>query len=423
MTNTPVADVRGSTPFRLGYVASHAYRLTFEINEIVEVLRCRPDTRIYSFYRSRGRVTQPERVSEIPSEIVTWSCGRILAALFFFCTRSPRRLAQSAFALAWASKSNPVYWVKNAAVVLISLPFLADARKHGVTHLHADFGSSPATIAWIGSRLLGTGFSIRYHAFDIHINTLGWRDPLHRRKLRDADLVVVVHHDGIRHLRRRAPEVDPEKFRMIRISVVFHPLPKSERPAGEPLVLAAGNLKPQKGFDVLVRAAGILAERNVAFRLRILGDGPERARLTELVRALGIEDKTEMPGYYRHLDFARHLAEAAVLVVPSRITASGVRDGLPTVIPEAWLSRTAVIAAPVSGIPEVVTDGETGLIFSVEDADALADCIARLLANDGLRARLADNGYERSLAEFSPEKNVGELLREIESHARRAGVA
>jgi glycosyltransferase involved in cell wall biosynthesis len=93
------------------------------------------------------------------------------------------------------------------------------------------------------------------------------------------------------------------------------------------------------------------------------------------------------------------------------------------VIPEAWLSRTAVIAAPVSGIPEVVTDGETGLIFPVEDADALADCIARLLANDELRARLADNGYERSLAEFSPEKNVGELLREIKSHTRRAGVA
>jgi glycosyltransferase involved in cell wall biosynthesis len=326
-------------------------------------------------------------------------------------------------ALAWASKSNPVYWVKNAVVFLISLPFLADAQEHGVTHLHADFGSSPATIGWIGSRLLGTGFSIRYHSFDIHLNTLGWRDPLRRRKLRDADLVVAVHHDGIRHLRRQAPEVDPGKFRMIRVSAVFQPLPKPERPSEPPLVLAAGNFVPAKGFDVLVRAAGILVERNVAFRLRILGDGPERARLTELVRAQGIEDKTEMPGFYRHVDFARHLAEAAVLVVPARITASGVREGLPTVIPEAWLSRTPVIAAPVGGIPEVVADGETGLIFPVEDADALADCIARLFASDELRARLAENGYERSLAEFSPEKNVGELLREIESHTRRVEVS
>ena len=423
MTNTPVADIRGSTPFRLGYVASHAYRLTFEINEIVEVLRRRPDTRVYSFYRLRGRITQPERVREIPSEIVTWSYALIIEALFFFCLRSPWRLAQSAFALAWASKSNPVYWFKNAAVFLISLPLLADARKHGVTHLHADFGSSPATIAWIGSRLLGTGFSIRYHAFDIHLNKLGWRDPLRRRKLRDADLVVVVHHDGIRHLRRRAPDVDPGKFKMIRVCVVFHSLPKPERPTGTPLVLAAGNFKPQKGFDVLVRAAGILAERNVAFRLRILGEGPERERLTELVRAGGIEDKTEMPGFYRHVDFARHLAEAAVLVVPSRITDSGVRDGLPTVIPEAWLSRTAVVAAPVGGIPEVVLDGETGLIFPVEDAHALADCIARLLSSDELRARLANNGYECALSEFSPDKNVNELLREIESHARRVEVA
>jgi glycosyltransferase involved in cell wall biosynthesis len=360
-------------------------------------------------------VIQAERVREVRSEIVTWSCRRGLEAVLYFLARSPWRLAKTALALAWASAPNPVYWVKNAAVFWISLPILADARRHGVTHLHADFGSSPATVAWIGSRLLGTGLSIRYHSFDIHLDTIGYRDPLRRRKLRDADLVFAVHQDGIRHLRRRAPDVDPGKFKMIRVSVAFEPLPKPERPAGPPLVIAAGNLVPAKGFDVLVNAAGILAERGIDFRLRILGEGPERDRLTGLVRARGIEDRTELPGFYRHVDFARHLSEAAVLVAPARVTGSGVREGLPTVIPEAWLSRTAVIAAPVGGIPEVVVDGETGLIFPSEDADALADCIARLLASDELRRRLADNGCARALSEFSPEKNVGALLFEIES--------
>ena len=306
---------------------------------------------------------------------------------------------------------------------LVSLPLLADARRHGVTHLHADFGSSPATIAWIGSRLLGTGFSVRYHSFDIHLNTLAWRDPLRRRKLRDADLVAVVHRDGIAHLRWRAPDVDPAKFKMIRISVAFRPLPKPERLPEPPLVLAAGNFVPAKGFDVLVKAAAVLAERKVAFRLRILGDGPERGRIRAIARANGMEERIEMPGFYRHGDFARHLAEAAVFVVPARIARSGVREGLPTVIPEAWLSRTPVIAAPVGGIPEVVVDGETGLLFSAENAKALADAIARLLASDGLRARLAENGYDRAIAEFSPERNAGELLREIESHTRPAAVS
>ena len=417
MTKPRRQELRRPPEFKLGYVASHAFRLTFEINEIIEILRRRPDTRIYSFYGPKGAIQQ-ERVREVPAEIVTWSPRGVLSGLAYFAARSPRRLCAAAAALAWASKSNPVYWFKNAIVFFVSLPMLADAQRHGVTHLHADFGSSPATIAWIGSRLLGTGFSIRYHSFDIHLNTLAWKDPLRRRKLRDADLVAVVHRDGIAHLHWRAPEVESAKFKMIRISVAFHPLPKQKPLPEPPLVLAAGNFVPAKGFDVLARAAAVLAERKVAFRLRILGDGPERDRIRAFARANGLADKIEMPGFYRHGDFPRHLAEAAVFVVPARIMPTGVREGLPTVIPEAWLSLTPVIAAPVGGIPEVVIDGETGLLFPAEDEKGLADAIARLLASAELREKLARNGYDRAIAEFSPERNVGELLREIESHTR-----
>jgi colanic acid/amylovoran biosynthesis glycosyltransferase len=413
-------ELREPPVFKLGYVAFHAYRLTFEINEIVEILRRRPDTRVYSFYRPRGAIQQ-DRVREVPAEIMSWSLRGMLSGLAYFCARSPGRLAGAAAALAWESKSNPVYWVKNGFVFLAALPLLADARRHGVTHLHADFGASSATIAWIGSRLLGTGFSIRYHSFDIHDNRLGWRDPLRRRKLGDADLVVVVHRDGIAHLRWGAPDVDPGKFRMIRISVAFQPLPKPERLPEPPLVLAAGNFVAAKGFDVLARSAAVLAERKIAFRMRILGDGPERGRIRAIGRANGMEERIELPGFYRHGDFPQHLAEAAVLVVPARITRTGLREGLPTVIPEAWLSRTPVIAAPVGGIPEVVVDGETGLLFAAENERALADAIARLLASDELRARLAQNGYDCAIAEFSPEKNVGELLGEIESRTRPRG--
>jgi glycosyltransferase involved in cell wall biosynthesis len=418
MTKTPDTDDIGSRRLKIGYVAFHVYRLTFEINEIIEILRQHPDARIYSFYRPKGSEVQRERLREIPVEIVTWSFGGMLRALAYFCLRIPLRLVRAMLALAWASKSNPVYWVKNTVVFAVALPILADARRHGVTHLHADFGSSPATIAWLGTRLLGTGFSIRYHSFDIHLNTLRWKDPLRRRKLRDADLVVAVHHDGIRHLRKKAPDVAEDKFKMIRINVVFHPLPKSEPLPEPPLILAAGNLVPAKGFDVLVRAVGVLKQQNVPVRLRILGEGPERGRLTELVRDNGIVEWVEMPGYFQHAELARHLADAIVLVCPARVTPAGVREGLPTVIAEAWLSRTPVIAAPIGGIPEVVEDGKTGLLFPVANATALAECIVRLIASSDLRSVLAENGHRRAHEAFSPEKNVRELLGEIEAHSR-----
>ncbi|MEJ2722887.1 MAG: hypothetical protein P8181_17380, partial [bacterium] len=223
------------TRFRIGYIASHIYRLTFEINEVVELLRQHPDTRVYSFYRQRGAEgIQRERIKEIGADIVAPTIGTVFRAFFGFLVGAPVALARGAALLMWNSKSNPVYWFKNLAVFFAALPMLGDARRHRVTHLHADFGSSPATIAWLGKKMLGTTMSIRYHSFDIHLNTIGWKDPLRRRKLRDADLVVAVHYDGLKYLRGWAPDVEGEKFTVIRVSVVFEPEPRRESPSGVP---------------------------------------------------------------------------------------------------------------------------------------------------------------------------------------------
>jgi colanic acid/amylovoran biosynthesis glycosyltransferase len=399
---------------RIGYIASHLYRLTFEINEVVELLRQRPDTRIYSFYRPRGSEgIQSERLKEIPAAIIAPSWGSVLGGLCRLCVGAPGALVKGAALLMWNSKSNPVYWFKNLVVFFVALPILADARRHKVTHLHADFGSSPATIAWLGKKMLGTSMSIRYHSFDIHLNTIGWRDPLRLRKLRDADVVFAVHHDGLGFLKRRVPDIGAEKFKVVRVCVMFDPLPKRGELPERPLVIAAGNLVPAKGFDTLVDAIGVLKRRGVTIRLRILGEGPERAYLESLVEKNGIGDRVEMPGFYQHAGLAPHLAEAVALVVPPRITKVGLREGLPTVIVEAWLSKTPVIVSPVGGIPEVVEDERTGLVFAPGDAEALADCIERLVEQPELAARLAENGRVTAHDVFSPEKNVRALIDEI----------
>ncbi len=417
-SNTRTSD---SSPFKLGYVASHAYKLTFEINEIAELRRQNPSARVYSFYRKKGTGIQHERLEEVRGDILTWSYASIVAGLFYFLFRKPLGLIGSFLSLMWASKSNPVYWLKNLAVFFISLPILSDAHRERVTHLHADFGSSPATVAWLGRQLLGTGFSIRYHSFDIHLNTFAYRDPLRRRKLEDADLVIAVHEDGLGHLKNTAPRAARDKFEMIRICVVFKPELGPKKISEPPLVLAAGNLVAAKGFDVLVRAVGELGKRGVNVRLRILGEGPERPRLETLVDKHVIGGRTELPGYYKHNEFAGHLAGALALVVPARITASGLREGLPTVIAESWLSGTPVIASPIGGIPEVVIDGETGLLFPAEDSEALARCIERLVDDKTLRDVLAIAGRDRADELFSPEKNVQKLVDRIKSRTRYTG--
>ena len=314
----------------------------------------------------------------------------------------------------WHSRSNPVYWVKNLAVFFRALPILADARQHGVTHLHANFGSSPATIAWLGKEMLGVGMSITFHAFDIYSNALSYRDPLKQLKLRDANLVVAVHEDGRRVLRGLVPGADASKFEVIRICVAFEPKDKPDVLPEPPLIVAAGNFVPKKGFDVLIRAVGSLRKRGINVRLRILGDGGERAALESLVRRESLDDRVELPGYFQHEELSGHLAEAAMFAVPSVVTSEGQRDGIPTVVVEAWLSETPVVASLVGGMGEVIIDGKTGLVFDPGHVEQLADCIARLTVDGELSRALAVAGRDAAREWFSPDKNARSLLRHIQ---------
>jgi colanic acid/amylovoran biosynthesis glycosyltransferase len=403
---------------RIGYIASHIYRHTFEINEVAELLRQRPDTRVYSFYGCPQTRIQSERVSEISCPIVSWSSRSVAAGLLYLVFHRPLGFLRGALSLAWYSFPNPIYWVKNLAVFFIAMPILADALRNRVDHLHANFGSSPATIAWLGKRMIGVGMSVTFHSFEIYLRSVSSRDPLKRRKLLDSDLVATVHHAGGEELKKSLPPEQATKFAVIRICVTFEPREKPEETPQPPLLLAVGNLLPVKGFDVLIRAVSVLKQQGVGVRARVLGEGPARGDLESLVREKGIRDRVELPGYFQHAALSHHLAEAAVFVVPSVITPQGTRDGIPTVLVEAWLSRTPVVASLVGGMAEVITDGRTGLVFPSGDEQKLAARIVRLLEDDELRKTLADEGYKMARKSFSPERNVSHLLDLIERTSR-----
>ncbi|MCZ6765712.1 MAG: glycosyltransferase family 4 protein, partial [bacterium] len=395
---------------KIAYIASHIYRHTFEINEVAELLQQRPDTRVYSFYRGGGENIQRERIKDVPGDIISWSYKGMFSGAAYLIARYPGGFLRAAFLLTARSLRNPVYWAKNFAAFWMGLPILADASRHSVRHFHANFGSSPATIAWVGKKMMGVGMSVTYHAFDIYSGPMTVRDPLKKTKLRDADLVVAVHEDGQTHLRELVPDVSPEKFRVIRISVEFEPKKKSHPLPTPPLVVAAGNLMPKKGFGALIKAVGLLKRKSFPVRLRVLGEGPERLRLESMVREEGIRDRTEIPGYFQHRELAAHLADASVFVAPSRVTVQGLRDGIPTVVIEAWLSGTPVVASLVGGMGEVIVHGETALVFRQGDYEGLADCLEELLTSDELCQRIVENGRRLAQKDFSAQKNVCRLI-------------
>lgn len=149
-----------------------------------------------------------------------------------------------------------------------------------------------------------------------------------------------------------------------------------------------GRLDRAKGADLLVDAAARLPRDERAWCLYLVGDGPERPRLEERIRRLGLEGIVMLSGL--HENPAAVIRAFDMAVVPSRREAFGIAAL------ESMRMRVPVIVSPVGGLPELVRDGETGIVLPRLDAEAIAKAIRRLASDDALRDRLAHNAFEHT---------------------------
>jgi glycosyltransferase involved in cell wall biosynthesis len=177
----------------------------------------------------------------------------------------------------------------------------------------------------------------------------------------------------------------------------------ARKPEGDRL-LFVGRLSPEKGADLLVRAARLVPET----RFIIVGDGPERAKLVKMAEADGLKN-FEFKGRLAGELLEREYARAYAVIVPSR---SYEVFGLAAL--EAYAHGKPVIAARIGGIPEVVREGETGLLFEPGSAEDLASRIKELVGSESRAAKLGAAGRALAEKEYIPEKHYERLIRVYE---------
>ncbi|HOX39025.1 MAG TPA: glycosyltransferase [Candidatus Brocadiia bacterium] len=288
---------------------------------------------------------------------------------------------------------------------------LARRLEPGTTRLfYAHFAGVPTTLAAALSDLTGVPFAFSCHARDIYA---GSSLPL---KAQRASLIITCTQANRIHLTSICGVETEAKSRVIYHGTdpgIFKPAERKGRPEEPPLILTGGRLVPKKGFDTLIRACAKLRDTGRPFRCCILGEGEERRRLEGLTSELSLGQKVTFVGMVPHGSMEDYLNRADIVVAPSIIAADGDRDGIPNILVEAMACGKPVVASRLSGIPELVSDGETGLLVPPGDPGALFDALVRPLDDPVMGARMGKAGRAKVLREFNAERNCALVARAL----------
>ena len=174
-------------------------------------------------------------------------------------------------------------------------------------------------------------------------------------------------------------------------------------------LLSIGRLIEKKGFAFLVEACHLLHSSGIDFVCEIVGEGPERGRLEELIQAYQLSDKIRLTGSMPQTDIVDLLARSSIFVFPAIHDSSGDSDNLPTVLIEAMASSLPVIATEIAGIPEIVQHNENGILVQEKDAAQLANAIRVLACNQGLLEQYGSISRRIAAEKFALPNTVGEL--------------
>lgn len=319
--------------------------------------------------------------------------------------RSPLKVL--GLALLLAGRGSPANRLKNLLVFPKSLFVAAMVERLGISHIHAHWASTPSTCALAASVLSGVSWSFTAHRWDLANNNLI------REKAARSSFVRVISTRGREQLfEMTGPEAAGKVFYCpMGVEVPEEPLTRPVRVCKKPVIAAVGNLLPVKGHRYLIQACRLLAVRGVDFKCFIIGDGPERPRLSELVLELGLGGRVIFTGALPHHRVLRLFGSGALslLVHPSVETPEGEHEGVPVTVMEAMAHGVPVVAAASGSIGDLV-GGETGLVVPPGDPEALARALEELL-HDGARSRtLAAAARKKVGAGFNLAKNISALL-------------
>lgn len=288
--------------------------------------------------------------------------------------------------------------------------------ERGIRHAHCHFAGLAARTCWWVRQLYGITFSITGHANDLFCPEPG--SVSLNQLMNDASCLVTVSDFTANYLRATYPKA-AGKVRRVYNGLDLEPIVacgEADGSAGKldpPLILSVGRLIEKKGFADLIKACGVLNGQGVRFQCEIVGDGPLRDELDALIVSGGLGGVVRLVGARSQDWIIPRLHAATVFALPCVVEKDGGMDNLPTVIMEAMAAGLPCVSTRLAGVPEMVIEGETGLLVEPWDVGGLAAAIKDLLGDQAKRARYGTAGLARARQVFAKEVTARQLRREM----------
>ena len=391
---------------------------TFVFNEVINLREMGLPLKVFTLYGKLTRNLSPEMRSASNSveRLGIPYLTKIHADILFWWKRDRRlvyRVLRTFFIRRWRGleKTGENFWA-----FLCAFRLARRFEEEGIEHIHAPWAGGPATAAWIASCLTGIPFSFTARAWDIYPP-----DSVLKEKIRDATLVRSEIINNISYLSEFA-NGNRDKIHLTYNSLTLNVSGEASVAMRPPYrLLALGRFVEKKGYDYLIMACKILKDSGLDFGLTLAGNGPKKRQLRRLTRRLDLDDCVSFPGFITHDRIPELFRAADIFLMPSMVTSSGDRDGIPTVIMESLTYRVPVIATNVSGIPEVIENGVTGLLIPEKKPMAIAKAVLIFLGNRKGAIEMAKRGRSKVLDHFHTEKNCQKILRMYQHHFTRFG--
>lgn len=380
---------------------------TFVLRELIAVQRREGvDVELFVLFPPKHAFVQPGAEPWVQRACQS-SAADALAGTLWWVARRPVRLTRALASVLVGHWRSPARLGRALVAFAVAAGHARTMRRLRIEHVHAHFATYPALAAWLAGRLLDVPYSFTAHAHDIYV------DQLHLKTLvREAKAIAAISEFNRSFLAPFGAGRDTP-VHVVRCGVTpsayeFHP---RALPAEGPVrAICVATLDELKGHTVLLDALASGAPGLERVSLDLVGDGPLEGSLRVQVAALGLKDRVRFQGTRSQLEVAEMLEAADVFVLASVVASNGRMDGIPVALMEALAAGLPVIASRLSGIPELVRDGETGLLARPGDAADLASAFQRLLDDPDAAIARARAGRRLIEEEFDIERSADRML-------------